>query len=523
MTLRPGTWPWLLRHEMRLAWRDVGARRLKILLGLGAVLWVGLHLSLAPLFSLRAAYAMPWPNGALLAAAVLWLGLTLMLSHAIIRSVGVLFDRGDLDLLLASPLAPRNVFVVRGLGVAFSTLPVYAFLLTPFAHLGLFYGRPELVAIYPALLALGLLSAALGMAITLVLVRLLGARRARVAAQLLSAFVGAAFFLLTQAGSLLSSERTSRWLSDVMNSAQESAAVGRWSPFWLPLDAMQGKALALLAVTTVGVGSFAFVVATLARRFLDGTRESLAPAGARPAARPVVAGRFHTRLCCVVLTKEWKSIARDPQLIAQTLLETLYLLPMLLMPIASVSTATRVAPVIVMTAAMLASGLAWLTVAAEDAPELIAAAPVEPRRMRRLKIAAAVLPVWALAAPFACFTALADPYAAAVFALCVAGATIATSMVQLGLPRTGSRADLRRRAKGNALATALDFVASLGWAALAGCLLAAPRYAPLAAIPALAAPTGGMAAWPRAPPRADALLRRFGRRARYGCVPARTG
>ena len=189
---------------MRLAWRDLGLKRLKIVLALGAILWVALHVALAGLFSTRVDLATAWPAGAVLAGASLWFVFTLMLSHAITRSVGVLFDRGDLDLLLASPLPPRHVFIVRGLGVAFGSVAVYALLLTPFAHVGLLYGRPALLAIYPALAALGLLAAALGMALTLALVRILGARRARVVAQRLGAFVGAAFFLLTQAGNLFS-------------------------------------------------------------------------------------------------------------------------------------------------------------------------------------------------------------------------------------------------------------------------------------------------------------------------------
>ncbi|HEY3636092.1 MAG TPA: hypothetical protein VGK95_13665, partial [Caldimonas sp.] len=53
-----------------------------------------------------------------LVGTTLWFLFTLMLSQAITRSVGVFFERGDLDLLLASPIAPRNVFLVRGVGVA---------------------------------------------------------------------------------------------------------------------------------------------------------------------------------------------------------------------------------------------------------------------------------------------------------------------------------------------------------------------------------------------------------------------
>ena len=148
-----------------------------------------------------------------LVGATLWFLFTLMLSQAITRSVGVFFERGDLDLLLASPIAPRNVFLVRGVGVAISVVAFYAFALTPFAHAGIVAGDLALLALYPALAALALLATAAGMALTIALVRLLGARRARVTAQVFGALVGAAVFLGLQLGNLVAPARITRWVS----------------------------------------------------------------------------------------------------------------------------------------------------------------------------------------------------------------------------------------------------------------------------------------------------------------------
>lgn len=145
-------------------------------------------------------------------------------------------------------------------------------------------------------------------------------------------------------------------------------------------------------------------------------------------------------------------------------------------------------PAFVMGAATPATGLAWLTVAAEDAPELLASAPVAPGMLRRAKLVAALLPVWLLVSPLALWLTFASPYAATVFAGCVAVGTLATASIHLALPRSGHRRDMRRRNKGNIVGTLLETSTAVAWTALSGCLLAAPTFAWLAALPALGLP-----------------------------------
>ena len=490
MTLAPGSAPWLLRHELRLLWRGTGGVRRWPLAVIAGLLWLGFHGFAWGLLAFTGG-GRSWPASLFVTFGVgAWLVLTLMLAQAITQSVDALFQRGDLDLLLSSPLAGRNVFLVRGLAIAIASVAIYAWLLVPFAHVGVFVGQPQLLAIYPALAALGLLAAAVGLALTIALVRVLGARRARVAAQLLGAFVGAALFLAFQFNNLVSPARSARWIAAWRGGLADDAGFDRGSLVWLPLNAVLGEPAALLAVVVVGMGAFAAVVAGMARRFVAGTQESMTtPTRTRDAAAP---RRFRGGLWRTVLVKEWKLIGRDPQMIAHTLLQSLYLLPLAFVWVRNTSPQALLAPTMVMLAATLTSGLTWLTVSAEDAPELLASAPVDRGLLRRAKLVAGLTPVWLLMLPLAVLLATSDGAAAAVFALCVAGATISAGSLHLLLPRPGRRRDLRRRGKGNLVGNVLELMTTIAWPALTWCLLNEPLYAP---IPALGAGAAVSIAW----------------------------
>lgn len=204
---------------------------------------------------------------------------------------------------------------MRGLGVAVASVVVYAALLTPFAHVGVLTGKPGLLAIYPALAGMALLAASLGMAPTIALVRLLGA------------VVGAALFLVLQLHNVVSPERSARWLALWRAAVHENGPLGPHSPLWLPLQAMLGDPLSLVVLVLAGAGSFVLVTAAMARCFLTGTQESMTTP--TPAAPTLAPARFRAGLWRIVLVKEWKLTGRDPQLIANTLLQTLYLLPII--------------------------------------------------------------------------------------------------------------------------------------------------------------------------------------------------
>lgn len=498
---RPGSAIWLLRHELRLASRGAGLRHGWAWATAGGVLWLVLHAAAYPLLNLLRGAGTP-PSAVPMVGAMAWLVMSLMLSQAILLSVSALFVRGDLDLLLASPMSPRSVFIVRGLGVAVSSTVLHLALLSPLANLGPFTGRPGLLAIYPAMLALGLGMTALGVASTLALVRLIGARRARTAAQLLGAFVGAAVFLVMQAQNMLDDAQKRHLAGLVRRWTAVDGPLGPDSLWWWPGRAMLGEPLPLAVLTVLGLGSFVLVVTLAERRFVAGTQATVTGGELRGGSTSAT-GRLQLRpgLWRNVLVKEWRLILRDPQLIAQALLQTLYLLPLMFLAFRHQDTLAVVVPGAVLFGTSLAGALAWITVSAEEAPELIGSAPVALDRVRWMKLVAALAPVWLLLLPLLGLLLAKDPLLALVFVGCAGAGTFSVGVMQLWYPRRGDRRDMKKNRQGGVAVRLLEAFDGIAWAATAWCLIAAWHYTPWALATALSMPA---AVWWIGKPRREA-------------------
>ena len=486
-----GGWLWLLHHEMRLAWRNAGGKRIWILLIGGGFIWACVHLAAWLLLHVDKKISHADFGSMLIpvTGAVFWLVFSIMISQTIAHAVSALFDRGDLDLLLSSPLAPRAIFTVRGLGIALAACILPLVLLLPFAHAGLITGHPGLIAIYPVIASLGLAAAAVGMFITMTLVRIFGARRAKTFAQILAALIGAGFFLLSQLQNFLSRDRQSA----IAVWAKNETAAGGWfapdSVLWWPVRAMLGEWLPLILVVVVGAGGFWLVVNLAFKRFVSGTQETTTGGSTKSQRNTNTKQRnFRSGLIANLLVKEWKLIARDPQIISQTLLQILYMIPLLFLGFKGGHSAWLLVPGFVVITSMLAGSLAWLTIAAEDAPELIGTAPVSINRVRWIKAIAAVVPVMALLLPLALYWLTRDAVAALVLVFCSGGGMISAALCQVWNPRQGDRRALKKRHKGNVIVTILESLGGFGWAAVAVCMNGHWWWLPLALVPVLLAP-----------------------------------
>jgi ABC-2 type transport system permease protein len=484
---------WLLRHELRLAWRTAGGGRMWLLLLFGGALWAAVHFvawgSLSALNKLPDGQ-IPVPAIAI-AGGVFWLFASIMVSQTVAHAVAALFDRGDLDLLLASPIPQRTVFLVRGIGIALSACLLPALLMFPFAHAGVVVGRWGLLGIYPVVIALALGSAAAGMALTMSLVALLGARRAKTVAQIMAALIGAGFFLVSQMQNMLSGNARASLSAWLRHEIQPGGWLEPESMLWWPVRAMLGEVLPILCMLAIGVGSFWFVVNLTYRRFVAGTQESGA-AGKTRASKSNGPVTFTSGAVQLILFKEWKLLARDPQIISQTLLQILYLIPLVFLGLRGDKTSFMLIPGLVMMTAMLAGNLAWLTIAAEDAPELVGTSPVPISQIRWIKALAAMLPVAAMLVPLVLWWLPRDPAGALALVVCSGGGMLSACVVQIWNPRRGNRRDLKQRYKQSKFLNFLEAFGSMGWAAAAFCLNGHWVWLPLAL--ALAA-CGPAAAW----------------------------
>ena len=126
-----------------------------------------------------------------------------IVSQSLTNATRALYARGDLDLLLASPVAPGALFAARALAIAVESMVSVAIFLLPVANMLAIVAGPRWLAIYPSLAICGLIGTALGLLLTLALFRMAGSRRTRVVAQVFATVIGATFALGVQAVNFL--------------------------------------------------------------------------------------------------------------------------------------------------------------------------------------------------------------------------------------------------------------------------------------------------------------------------------
>jgi ABC-2 type transport system permease protein len=476
LSARPGSAPWLLRHELRLFWytalsspkpgepRGFHWKLVAVLL----VLWLLLHLGAYVVLRKVASGHGPVPQELVVAASAVLLATFLyMLSSALKSSVQVLFDRGDMDLLLSSPLPSRSIFTVRLAGIVIGVSAIYLFFLTPLAHAGALLGQWRWLAAYPVLLGIAALAASAAMLLTLGLVRWLGARRTRVVAQVLGAIAGALLFVLSQLPNMLGmgQPRQDRTLASFLGSG---GGIDAESLVWLPGRAALGDPLAVAVMTVLALLAFGATVALTHRSFTRGLQ--LAASSGRTPRRPAGALRFRFggSVFSVVVRKEWRLILRDPQLISQVLLNLLYLLPICFLVFKEDGARpSAIGAGLTMLSGSLCSALAWIVLQAEDAPDLIQSAPLSAGTVRNAKLFAAIAPVLALVGLPVLWLAWSRPVVGGLAAFTICGISLGAALIVMWAGKPGSRDKFNSRGQRNGMAIILELSHLLGWGTLA--------------------------------------------------------
>ena len=468
---------WFARHEFRLAWRDwlammtAGRRGRERIVAIGLIIFAGLMHMFAWSIVRDAANVGAHPTRPELAGVTgaLFLSFSLMLSQAMESVTRAFYARSDLELILSSPVATRRVFAVRIATLAASTALLGLVVAAPFVNMLALIGSARWLAAYGVVAAMGLVAAASAIALTVVLFRVIGPKRTRLVAQVVAAIIGAAFVIGLQITAILSYGTISR------EAIKESAAFLGYAPavdslFWLPARAALGDWTALAATLGVGLVVLVLAISAFSTRFGEHViaASGVAFAGGRQGRRT----SFRRGSALSALRhKEWALLRRDPWLMSQTLMQLLYLVPPALLLWKSFSYGSGVlvlmVPILVMAAGQLAGGLAWLAISGEDAPDLVATAPVTPRAVIRAKVEAVMAVIALVFAPFLLAMALSTPYFALAAALGIACAAPSAIAIQLWFRTQAKRSHFRRRQTSSRMATFAEAFSSIIWAATA--------------------------------------------------------
>jgi ABC-2 type transport system permease protein len=477
---------WFARHEIRLAWREwlammTGGRRgRKRVAVIGLIAFaVILHLPAYAVIGRFADLQAPLDKSSLIViTATIFLAWALMLSQAIESVTRVFYARADLDLIMSSPVRLANVFSVRIAAIALTVITMALLLSTPFVDVLVIGGGLRWLSAFGVVVAIGLTAAAVAIAVTILLFRLIGPGRTRFVAQILAAIVGAGFVIALQVAAILSYGTLSRFTVLTSDAAAAFAPDGE-SILWWPARAALGDGEALLGLLAFGFILLGAVMAIFSPRFADTAISVSATAtpNRQSRAKAFRAGSRQQAL----RWKEFVLLRRDPWLVSQSLMQLLYLVPPALMLWRSFADSSAaivlITPVIVMAAGQLAGGLAWLTISGEDAADLVATAPLPASRVTRAKIEVVLIAIGVIFAPLLIALMFASLLQAVVTAFGVVIAAGSATAIQLWFRVQARRSQFRRRQTSSRLATFAEAFSSIGWAATAALVLAVPLAA----------------------------------------------
>jgi ABC-2 type transport system permease protein len=396
LTLRPGSFLWLLRHELRLSFRTkrngpwmIAATivLLLVLQGVGILSAFGF-----------AKMDLPAPLMQLVLGGAGVFMIAMNIAIALQLLVNGLYTRGDYDLLLSSPLSPSVILPVRMVGALIAMASGVLIFTAPFINGGAIIISARWLVGYLTLPTLSLITLSISFLLLLGLARLLGPRRAKTVAQVLAGIVGIGGAIAWQMMGTTAGEQQARVQKGLEQTLQLADTPAAGALRWLGA-AMAGEPGPLCILLIVGVGGFAAICRLAGPAFLrlaSSTAAADLPTRRRHGARPMglrVRGRTQS-----VLLKEWRLIWRDPALLTQVMSIGLMIVPLAFsMHKKSITTFSDsslnlgwlgLPPTI----GLLAGALVWLAVVAEDAPDLLGTAPIARSRLLLDQVLAAALP-----------------------------------------------------------------------------------------------------------------------------------
>jgi len=462
---------WLFAHEVRLLWRGsilVRTQRhvLVPVIGVGIVFQA---VALALAWATRR-YAFSEQILILIANLNIIFLFCLMLSRAMTAAIDVLYARGDVDFLLASPIPPYRVLAVRMIGVAAAVSAPWVLLGGVMANALAVFGHGRALAAYPVIAGIAVLATALAFCVVVVLVTKAGARRARGLANSLALTIGVAIFALGQAPRYVPARDLLRLWHGLMPGAENAGSL-----LWWPGRAMLGQAVPLLAFVAAAIAAFCLVLGLLGKSFGSGAISAAAYAhGGATRART---GSFSPAPFAATVAKNVWLLIRFPGLVTQTVYRSLTLVPVAMILTGRVAIGAGpavVVPLVVFLSGQLSLFFVSVIIGSEQAPDLLRSAPVTAALGSRAAqmaagcgtIAVMVLPIFGVL--------LRDAGVLPVLLSFMAGAAISNLALGEKLPIPLLRPEFGKARTGTVLGLILGVSVSSAWS-FAAWLLVTPH------------------------------------------------
>jgi ABC-2 type transport system permease protein len=472
----------VLALEVRLALRrftsrsgDGGLRNIAVALVVAAMI-AGAH-GLAAVMTPKAPLSHASEADLAAVAPMLIFAGMILVAAAIDSAVHALHQRADYDLLFSAPLPPRMIFLIRALNVALVTFTRVLLYSAPLINVMVWRHGNHFLAGYGVLLAMAMIATCIAIAIILLLMALGSTNRIRILAQVFSAVAALSAVFMLQRRVLLPVE-----VNELID-----AAFSGGLPIWLemPTRASLGDLGALAVTLVAGIALSALALALLAEPFVKAVVKMAGSTVGAPHGRVAKGNaRFGRSPLGALFWKERQLVLRDPSAISQVLMPCLFLLPVGLSAFqnarsGNVDFATLVA-VVIITMGQIAGGLTFVAMAADDAGDMVTAAPVDEKTQIRAKLAAVASLASSIAMVPLLLIAWANRPAAAIAVVGIVLAVATGILVNLWhQPIDGSRHRMRRRGSGSAQVALMEIAVLLmiglaGWLVISGYVEVAP-------------------------------------------------
>lgn len=483
----PGSILWLARHQIRLSWRlgRLGKKMPSWLKPVFTILFVA-FLSFTMGYGIAKAFeaaAGDYKQISSLAGAII---LTLMISGISMNMMGsfmTITEKGDLDLLLSSPIPPHRFVAARLISSAWRGFCIYAGFATIFFGASIVMISPMFASIYVVVAGFAILDAAFTYMIArqaLLWFGLRNGRRAIITLGAVGVLVGLfGYQMVSSSGSLgqLAAKEDDPNASLVLLHDWVVALTSNLS--WLG-GTILGDWLGALVFPVAGAVVSAAVLHFAGKRydqdvaFLNGQNDH-APHKARKAH----ARQFRRPALVMVFHKEWLSLTRDPLFVSQLIVPLFTMVPFLGFvwnAMANPEEQSEMAPVMgavfaaitVFNVTMLTSSLAWLTASVEEARDLLQASPLDPKIILQGKVLAASGPAIIELFLVAALVAWAWPLAALTILVMGTATCAGACVIEFSRPRPTKRPKMTQRPDRSLVAVLFGLGLGILWACAAG-------------------------------------------------------
>lgn len=451
MSLKQVSVAWLCRHEWRLQIKLWGLDRYRWLVFAPLAAGCGIGLLLA----IRLSDFPPQPDVQVLGIVTLTFTFvaTLMLSQALLQATRTLFSNSDMAFFMTAPVSANRVFAAKLLGIAAGVLSLYgAFILPIVLPIALLNYAPLLGAV-PMLVALSLWASATAMLLLIVAARVCGPRVAQMFGNIAAAVFGGLFFLIAQL--TFSGTRGEGFLASTLGSSSNLTADQ-------PLFVLARGALGDMRVLMVTAAATAVILWATVRSSGGAFRAILQDVRVTSTSR-TSASRGPKGPFSAIAAKELRVLGRERELLFQVTLRLMYLVPLIYLVIqGKEQDPFLLAGSVAFLTGQLCSSIAWLMISGEDAPELLATAPLSRTLIHRAKLTAALAPSTLLSAVICLIMAWWHPFAAASgFIISIAVAT-AVGFLEVVLAKPQPKSGFRKNKDGSFGRIMLILTVSLG-------------------------------------------------------------